>query len=49
MNKHLQLLDIVLDYINEHGHYNSFLDWAEMYDWDREQLDKDLENRYDES
>ena len=47
MNEHLELLDIVLDYINEHGDYNSFLEWAEMYDYDKKELDQRLENRYE--
>jgi len=46
MNEHLELLDILLDYINEQGEYNHFLDWAEMYDHDREDLDRRLDDRY---
>lgn len=46
MNEHLSLLDIVLDYLNEHGVYEDFLDWAEMHDFDREELDERIENRY---
>lgn len=46
MNEHLDLLDVVLDYVNEQGLYNDFLTWAEMYDHDKEELDERLENRY---
>jgi len=46
MNEHLSLLDIVLDYLTEHGVHEDFLDWAEMHNFDREELDERIENRY---
>lgn len=46
--KNLNLLDVLLDYINEQGLYSDLLDWYEMYGNDKEQLDEDLENRYND-
>lgn len=48
MMKHLNLLDTVLDFISEQGMYKELLDWHEMYGNDKEQLDRDLENRYED-
>lgn len=47
MNRHLILLDIVLDYVNEQGLYSDFLDWAEMYDHNKEELNTNLDNRHE--
>ena len=46
MNEHLELLDILLDYIEEQGEYNHFLKWAEMYGYNKKDLDQRLERRY---
>ena len=46
MTKNDSLLDLVVDYLNEQGDYQNFLDWAEMYDYDKEEIDEDIDNRH---
>lgn len=46
--ENLNLLDVLLEYINEHGLYSDLLNWYEMYGNDKKQLDEDLENRYND-
>lgn len=44
----LSLLDVLLDYLNEHGLYEDMLSWYEMHGNDKEELDEALEGRYND-